>query len=288
MAVDRIPAPALFAVSGLTQYAGAALAVPLFALGPADGVAWGRIAFAALVLLAWRRPWRARLTRRDLAITAGFGLALAAMNITFYLAIDHLPLGTAVAIEFLGPVAVAAATGRGARERLAILPAAAGVVLLAGVVLDPDRPGTAAGLGWILVAAACWAAYILAGRRVALTGDGVTRLAIGMAAGALVTAPFLAGRAAPVLTSAGPALTLLGVAVLSSVVPYAIEQVTLRRLSAATFAVMLALLPATATVVGLVALRQVPGPAEVGGLVLVSVAIAMTSRRTPPDPAGSA
>lgn len=287
MALDRIPAPALFAVSGLTQYAGAALAVPLFALASADGVAWARVAFAALVLVAWRRPWRQRLTARDLVVTAGFGVVLTAMNITFYLAIEHLPLGTAVAIEFLGPVAVAAATGRGVRERVAIVPAAAGVVLLAGVSLQPDRPGTVAGLVWILVAAACWVGYILAGRRVAATGDGVTRLALGMAVGAVLSAPLLAGRALPVLTSPGPALTLLGVAVLSSVVPYAIEQVTLRRLSAATFAVMLALLPATATVIGLVVLAQVPTPADLAGLAAVSVAIAMTSRR-PPTPAPAA
>jgi len=280
-AIDRIPAPALFVFSGLTQYGGAALAVSLFARIPADGVAWARVAVAAAVLLAWRRPWRRRFTRRDLAITALFGVVLTAMNVTFYLAIDLLPLGTAVAIEFIGPVAVAAATGRSARERLAIVPAALGVVLLAGVSLDPDRPGTAEGLAWILVAAACWAAYILAGRKVAATSDGVTRLALAMTAGALVAAPVLAHRAAPAFTDLALAATLVGVAVLSSVVPYAIEQVTMRRLSAATFSVMLALLPATAAVIGFLALGQVPGPADVAGLALVSVAIVLTAVRTP-------
>ena len=281
-ALERVPAPALFVVSGLTQYGGAALAVSLFARIPADGVAWARVAVAAVVLLAWRRPWRQRFGRRDLATTAVFGLVLTAMNITFYLAIELLPLGTAVAIEFIGPVAVAAATGRSTRERFAIVPAALGVVLLAGVSLDPSRPGTAAGLAWILVAAACWAGYILAGRRVAATSDGVTRLALAMTAGALVTAPLFAPRAAPAFTDVGLAGTLVGVAVLSSVVPYAIEQVTMRRLSAATFSTMLALLPTTAAVMGFLALGQVPGPADVVGLVLVSVAIVLTAVRPAP------
>ena len=102
------PAPALFVLSGLTQYAGAAVAVRLFDTLSPPTVAWARIAVAAVVLLAWQRPWRQSWDSRSLLLAAGFGTVLAAMNVSFYVAIAHLPLGTAVAIEFLGPVAVAA------------------------------------------------------------------------------------------------------------------------------------------------------------------------------------
>jgi len=273
-----VPAPLLFVLSGLTQYAGAAIAVGLFGTLDPTAVAWLRIALAAVVLVAWARPWRGAWDRRRWVTTAAFGLVLAAMNVCFYVAIAHLPLGTAVALEFSGPVAVGALTGRGWRERSAIAVAAPGVALLAGVSL---RLGPSARIGLVAIGlAACfWAAYILLGRRVATGTQGLSGLAVGMAVGALAFAPFLAGGARPVLGDWRLALAVVGVAVLSSVVPYAIEQVVLRRVSAATFAVLLALLPATAAVVGAVALRQVPHGLELVGLALVCGAIALTARR---------
>jgi inner membrane transporter RhtA len=276
--------PALFVVSGLTQYLGAAIAVGLFAVAGAVEIGWLRIAASAVFLLVWRRPWRRSWTRHDLGWIVVFGVALAAMNLAFYVAIDHLPLGTAVAIEFLGPVAVAAVTGRGWRERGGIAVAAAGVVLLAGVTIESDLPREDAilGLAAIAVAASCWAAYIVLGRRVAVAGSGVTSLAVAMTVGALVFAPFLAPSAVPVLGDWRYVVAVAGIAVFSSVVPYALEQVILRRVSAATFSVLLALLPATAAVVGAVVLRQVPTVPELLGLVLVSGAIAMTARRGGP------
>ncbi|MCB7135058.1 EamA family transporter [Cellulosimicrobium marinum] len=283
-----MPVPALFVVSGLTQYLGAAIAVGLFAVAGAVEVGWLRIAASALLLLAWRRPWRRRWTVRALGWVAVFGVALATMNLAFYVAIDHLPLGTAVAIEFLGPVAVAAVTGRGWRERGAIGVAATGVVLLAGVTLDSGLPREDAvvGLAAILVAAACWAVYIVLGRRVAVAGSGVTSLSVAMTLGALVLAPFVAPTAGAVLGDWRYALAVAAVALFSSVVPYALEQVVLQRVSAATFSVLLALLPATAAVVGAVVLRQVPTWPELVGLLLVSGAIAMTAARgRPGDPA---
>lgn len=281
-AADRVPAPALFVASGLTQYLGAALAVGLFDRIAPAGVAWLRLVVAAAVLLAWRRPWRTRRAARDLRVAALFGIALALMNVAFYVAIEHLPLGTAVAIEFLGPVAVAAVTGSGWRERLGIAFAAIGVVLLAGVTLSVGGPGAGLGLVAILAAAACWAAYIVLGRRVAVAGDGVTTLALAMTAGALVLAPVLVPAGAPVLDSWRLVVAVIGVGVLSSVVPYALEQRVLPRVSAATFAVLLALLPATAAVIGAVVLRQWPHPLDVVGLLLVSGAIALTSARRRP------
>ncbi|WP_456844828.1 EamA family transporter [Cellulomonas sp. P5_C6] len=273
-----MPAPLLFVVSGLTQYLGAALAVGIFDTVAPATVAWLRVAVAAVVLLVWRRPWRARAlwTWPELRTAVVFGVVLAVMNVAFYIAIDHLPLGTAVAIEFLGPVAVAAATGHGWRDRVGIAIAAVGVVLLAGVSLDAG-PDAVIGLVAILVAAACWAAYILLGRRVARAASGgITGLSVAMAAGAVVLGPFLAGGAGPVLHDARLAALVVAIAVCSSVIPYALEQVVLRRVRAATFAVLLAMLPATAAVVGAVLLQQVPHGLEVVGLLLVSGAILLT------------
>lgn len=278
--LDRVPPPALFVVSGLTQYLGAAIAVGLFAVVVPADVAWLRIAVSAVVLLAWRRPWRRHWTRRDLGWAAVFGIALAAMNVSFYIAIDHLALGTAVAIEFIGPIAVAAVTGRGWRERGAIAIAAGGVVLLAGVTTASGDGDVVIGLIAIGLAATFWAAYILLGRRVAVGGGGVTSLAVAMTTGALIFAPVLGPSALAVLADWRLAAAVLGVAVLSSVIPYVLEQVILRRVSAATFSVLLALLPATAALVGAVVLRQMPSATDLVGLALVSGAIGMTARRT--------
>ncbi|SDS06045.1 EamA family transporter [Paraoerskovia marina] len=279
-ALDSVPAPAIFVTSGLTQYAGAAIAVGLFAVLGAPEVAWLRIVVAAVVLTLWRRPWRREWTARDLGWASVFGIALAAMNVAFYIGIQYLPLGTGVAIEFLGPVAVAAITGRGWRDRVAILLAGAGVVLLAGVTLEAvPRDDAVIGLTALLTAAACWAGYILLGRKVAVRGEGVTSLAVAMTAGALVFAPFLAPGSAPVLHDAGLFAAVVGVGVLSSVIPYALDQVVLRRVSTATFSILLALLPASATVVGAIGLGQIPTWPELLGLLLVSSAIALTGRQ---------
>lgn len=275
-----MPAPALFLVSGFTQYAGAALAVGLFAVIPPASVAWWRLAVSAVVLLAWRRPWRQSWTRRELAGAALFGVVLATMNVVFYVAIAYLPLGTAVAIEFLGPVAVAAATGRGWRDRMAIALAALGVVLLAGVQLEGGLTNDVLiGLLAILGSAAAWAGYILLGRRIAVKRDGISALAVGMTAGALVYSPLAVGALAPVITDVRRALAVLGIAVLSSVIPYAIEQLVLRRVTAARFAILLALLPVTAAVIGAIFLQQVPTIVEAFGMVLVCAAIVLSAGR---------
>lgn len=283
--LGRVPVPFLFLTSGAAQYYGAALAVGLFAVVGAPQVAWLRIAVSALLLLAWRRPFgrarRGMWTRRSLGAAALFGVVLAGMNISFYIALGHLALGTAVAIEFLGPVAVAAITGRSVRERAAIAVAGVGVVLLAGATFGGTVEGgdPVVGLVAIGVAAACWAAYILLGRRLAVRGDGVTMLAVAMTAGALVFAPVLGPRAVTSVPDLGLAATVAAIAVLSSVIPYALEQVTLPRLSAAAFATMLALLPATATLVGAVVLGQLPSVLELVGLACVCGAIVMTAPR---------
>ena len=286
--LDRVPPPLLFLVSGFTQYYGAALAVGLFAIISAPSVAWWRIAVSAVVLLGWRRPWRQRWTRRGLAAAALFGVVLTTMNISFYIAIDHLPLGTAVAIEFLGPVAVAAIGGRGWRERLSIVLAAAGVVALAGVSLQGGwTQGAVVGLLAILTSAVCWACYIMIGRRVATSGDGISSLAIGMTAGAILYCPLAFGSTAVIVSHPTNLLAVVGIAVFSSVIPYAIEQLILRRVTAARFAILLALLPVTATIIGAIALHQVPGLIDLAGVLAICAAIVLSAGRSAPpqDPA---
>ena len=144
--VGRVPAPPIFVVSALSQYLGAGLAVTLFALMPSTTVAWWRLTVGAVVLVALRRPWRRRWTGRALLAAAVFGAATATMNVVFYAAISLLPLGTAVSLEFLGPVAVAVVTGRGWRPRAAAALALLGVVSISGLGVDPGEPGQRAGV----------------------------------------------------------------------------------------------------------------------------------------------
>lgn len=273
-----VPAPALFITSGTIQYVGAAMAVGLFALMPSTTVAWWRILLSAVLLLAWRRPWRTRWTWAEIGASALFGIVLASMNILFYGGIARLPLGTVVSLEFLGPVAVAAWGARGVRARTAVGLAFLGVVLIGGLGVDLGDPATIPGLAFALGAGVAWAAYIVLGRRIASTRDGIDSLAVGMAAGAIVYLPMAVGTAAPAFGSVPVFAAVLGVAVFSSLIPYAIEQVVLRRASAASFALLTSLLPATSLMVGLVMLRQVPNLGEIGGLVAISVAVALTSR----------
>jgi inner membrane transporter RhtA len=277
----RVPAPVLFVVGGLSMYVGAALAVGLFdRLSPA-AVAVLRILGAAVVLLAWRRPGRAAWRGPRLARAVAFGFATALMNLTFYEAIARLPLGTAVAIEFCGPVVVAALASRRPRDVAAVAMAALGVLLIA----DVRWSGSPLGVVFALGAAALWAAYIVLGRRLAVAGNGVDDMAVGFAVAAVALSPVVVvGAADHPGALADPVVLLIavGVGVLASVVPYVLDQVVLRRVGQARFAVLLALLPATATVVGLVGLAQVPSFAEAVGIAAVVAAVALRSREGDP------
>ena len=267
------------------MYVGAALAVGLFDRLAPSAVAVLRLIGAAAVLVAWRRPPRAAWRGVRLLRALAFGLATGLMNLAFYEAIARLPLGTAVAIEVCGPVAVAAVASRRPRDVAAVVLAAAGVLLIA----DVRWSAAPLGLVWALAAAAMWAAYIVLGARVATVGNGIDDMAVGFAGAAVLLSPVLLlgnpGGPAALVTPAVLGLGL-GVGVLSSVVPYVLDQVVLRRVGQARFAVLLALLPATATVVGLVALAQVPGPAEAVGITAVVGAVALRSRDGDPAAAG--
>jgi len=215
--LQRLPPQALFVLGAISQYVGAALAVLLFASVPAAGVAWLRVVSSAAVLLAWRRPWQTTWTAPRLRLVTAFGLTLAAMNVTFYLAIDRLPLGTAVAIEFCGPIAVAALGSRTRRDFGALALATAGVLLLA----DVHFAGSPDGLAFAIAAGVAWAGYIVLGHRMAADAgirpqDG---LALGMAIGALGFAPILLWSAVPALVSPPLLAACLAVGVASASCP---------------------------------------------------------------------
>ncbi len=271
---DRIPAEALFVGSGISQYLGASLAITLFASVAPLGVAWLRVVGASIALVLWRRPWRTDWTRPALGWAALFGITLAAMNAAFYLAIERLTLGTAVAIEFLGPISVAAWGSRTRRNQLALIVAAAGVLLISNATWDAHAAGVAAALG----AAALWAASIPLGARVAKTCGGIDGLAVGLVAGSLALAPICVGPAWPAFSSVALLMSCALVGVLSNAIPYGLDQIVLRRISPARFAFLLAILPATAAAIGFLLLRQIPSPSEAGGMALVAVALVVRAR----------
>jgi len=261
------------------MYLGAAVAVWLFEIVNPAGVAWLRVLGAAIVLLAWRRPGKLAWRGRVFWLAALFGLVTAVMNVAFYEAAARLPLGTAVALEFVGPVVVAALGSRTKRDVVALLLVACGVLLIA----DVQWAESTLGVLLALAAAALWAGYIVLGKRVADVGLGVDGLAVGLAVATVVLAPLALGTG-PVWESPRLILLGVGVGVLSTVVPYALDQVVLRRLGQAAFALLLALLPVTATLVGLVVLRQVPTLPEALGILAVVGGLTLRSRETPARP----
>lgn len=272
---DRVPPHVYFVVSAVFHYLGPAFAVLLFARVAVLGVAWLRIAAAALVLSLWRRPWHAfaGADGDGKRLLLAWGAVLAVMNCCFYLAIDRLPLGTVAAIEFLPVIALAALGARTARNAFALLLAVPGVYLLTGVSLE----GEAAGIAFAFANAALFALYIVLAHRVSRLESlsGIDGLAASMLVAAVVVTP-LAGWAAlpafadPIALAAG-----LGVGISSSVIPYVSDQLAMRRLARSTYALMVSLLPATATVIGIVVLAQVPSLLEVLGVSLVIAGVAV-------------
>ena len=264
------------------------VAVGLFdEISPAT-VAWIRILSAAAILIVFsaargHAPW----TRRDLVAAGLFGTATALMNTFFYLAIDRLPLGKGVTIEFIGPIAVAAIATRTARNTLALLLAAAGVVVLGGVEIGNEPLG----LVYILLASLMWAGYIVLGSRVALSDRGVAGLGWGLLVGGILVTPVGAVDAATAFSSARLVLLCCVVGMLSNAIGYGIDQSTLRRIPVRRFSVMLALLPVTASVFGVLFLDQTPTGLDLVGMVLVLVGVAIQERETierhPREPAST-
>ena len=272
----REPPPHLYFVfSAIFHYLGPSFAVLLFARLPVLGVAWLRIASAAAVFALWRRPWRAfrKADREARRLLVAWGAVLAVMNCCFYEAIDRLPLGTVAAIEFLPVIMLAAIGARTARNVVALALAVPGVYLLTDVRLA----GEPLGVAFALVNAVLFAAYIVLAHLVARRDDvgGLDGLAAAMMLAVVFVSPLGGWEALPAFSDPVVLLAGIGVGLSSSVIPYVSDQLAMRRLPRATYALMVSLLPATATVVGILVLAQVPSPVEVAGVALVVAGIAV-------------
>jgi inner membrane transporter RhtA len=271
----RVPPQAYFVVSAIFHYLGPAFAVLLFVRVDVLGVAWLRIASAAVVFALWRRPWRvfAALDRDGRRLLLAWGSVLAVMNCCFYTAIDRLPLGTVAAIEFLPVIALAALGARTPRNAFALALAVPGVYLLTDVRLA----GEPLGVVFAFVNALLFALYIVLADRVAKhpAVSGVDGLAASMLIAAVVVTPIAGWAAVPALADPVALLAGIGVGISSSVIPYVCDQLALAQLSRATYSLMISLLPATATVIGLIVLTQIPTAIEVAGVSLVVAGVAL-------------
>ena len=272
---DAAPPELFFILSAVAQYAGAIIAIRLFDdISPAT-VAWLRVLSAALILLAFSaRRSHKKWSRRELYWVAAFGASTALMNMFFYLAIDRLPLGKGVTIEFIGPIAVAALRTRTMRNTIALLCAAIGVIVLGGVELGNEPLG----LVFILAASVMWAGYIVMGSRVALADRGVFGLALGLLFGGIVITPFAAGDAGAAFSSGKILIGCILVGLLSNAIGYGIDQSTLRRIPIRRFSVMLALLPVCAAIFGFVFLHQSPSLFDLLGMAFVLTGVAVQER----------
>jgi inner membrane transporter RhtA len=269
----RVPPHAFFLVSAVFHYLGPAFAVLLFNHINVLGVAWLRIASAALFFNVWRRPWRifARLSwaqRRDLV---ALGVVLGVMNSFFYLAIAKLPLGTVGAIEFIGPIALAAAGVRTRRNLAALGMAAVGGWLLTGIRFA----GQPLSFAFAFANCALFVLYVMLGHRIAQSGgdQGIDRLGAAMLVALLVVTPIGLADARPAFTNPQLLLAGAGVGISSSVIPYVCDQLAMARLPRATFALLLSLLPAAAVLIGVAVLHQLPTPIETAGVLLIAAGV---------------
>jgi inner membrane transporter RhtA len=297
--IDRIPPQSFFLVSAVFHYLGPSFAVLLFARLDVLGVAWLRIASAAVVFAIWRRPWRLalRLDRRGRWVLVALGAVLAAMNSLFYLAVDKLPLSTVGSIEFLGTVLLAAAGARTRRNVAALVLTTVGVGAVTAIRIG-GQP-----LGFVFAFANCalFMLYVILGHRIASSGtssgspgsqgsqgssgnagsrgrtrmSGIDQLGASMLIAAVVATPFGLGGALPAFSRPALLLAGVGVGVCSSVIPYVTDQLAMARMPRATFALMLALLPVFATVIGALVLGQVPTLQDLLGIALVIAGVAL-------------
>ena len=279
----RIPPVAYFLVSAIFHYLGPSFAVLLFSHLEVLGVAWLRIASAAFIFALWRRPWRLFLARtgEQRRLLVALGVVLALMNASFYLAIARLPLGTVGAIEFIGQIVLAAVGIRTRRNGLALALALLGGGLLTNVQLG----GQPLGLAFAFANGPLFMLYVVLGHRIAQHGNnaGIDRLGASMVIAFVVISPIGFNDALPAFTN--PQLLLAGIAVgiCSSVIPYVTDQLAMSRLPRATFALMLALLPAFAVIIGAMILGQVPTAVEIVAILLIMAGVALHQAATTPS-----
>ncbi|WEV59414.1 EamA family transporter [Bifidobacterium sp. ESL0728] len=303
---NRVPVVLIIMGEGLMIYLATSVAKLAFTQLDPLLAAWYRIGFGAVLMMIWRRPFskvkRAGLphTSRDWWIVALAGISVMLMNTLFYLGMSNMDIGIAVSIEFIGPLGVAVLTGHSWRERLGIILAAGGVVLLAGVSFaNPAKyPHFMIGLIAILIDGVMWGCYIVFGRMVAQRSNPLDSLALSMFIGWLIQSVFLAVPAVKGVISPKPGATwarsefgslkLLGVmffvSVFASFVPYIIDQVIMRRISSARYSVIQAINPVMALLVGLI-IGEIPTAGDLAGVALVIIAVVVTfSGHRQPDP----
>lgn len=275
------PPHAWFGVSAIFHYLGPSFAVLLFPAVGVLGVAWMRIAAAAAIFAPWTKPWRTikEADARTRFFLIGLGACLATMNTSFYLALDRLPMSLVAAIEFVGTIGVALYGLRTARNFTALALAALGVFLLIDVKWSTDPLG----LSWAFLNGALFVGYIVLGHKISESGasGGIEQLGAAMAMAFFFIMPIGFVQAAEAFTT--PVLVLAGIAVgaCSSVIPYVCDQLAMSRLPRASFALMLALLPATATLIGVMVLAQIPSGQDMIGVLLVMSGVAIHKPTAP-------
>ena len=273
--LSQWPPLCFFLISAIFHYLGPAFAVVLFHRVAPLGVAWLRIATAAAVFALFRKPWRVflALNRRDQRRLIAFGVVLAAMNSCFYLSISVLPLGTVGAIEFLGPIILAVSQFRTARNFVSLGLAVAGVYFLTRIEIHEAL------IGYLFAFANCalFMLYVSIGHTIASSDVIAGADAIGSAMLVAMTTIIPIGIRDAAVAFLNPVLLLaaVGVGISSSVIPYVCDQLAMKRLPAASFSLLLSILPAMATAMGILVLRQFPSGPQLLGLTLVVAGVAM-------------
>jgi inner membrane transporter RhtA len=262
-------------VSAVFHYLGPSFAVLLFPAIGVLGVAWLRIASAAAIFAPWTKPWRTvkKADARTRLLLVGLGVCLAVMNTAFYLALDRLPMSLVAAMEFVGTIGVAFYGLRTGRNLAALALTVAGVFLLIDVKWSSDPVG----LFWAALNGALFVGYIVLGHRISESGasGGVDLLGAAMAIAFVFIMPIGIVEAAQAFGSVELVLAGIGVGVCSSVIPYISDQLAMSRLPRASFALMLALLPAMATLIGVIVLAQIPSLQDSIGVLLVMAGVAI-------------
>ena len=287
--LSSVPAPLLVFAGVVSVQFGGALAATLVPEIGSGGSVVMRLLFATVILVAIARPRFRGHSRRAWLTVIGFGLALGLMNFSFYGSLAHLPIGVAVTIEFLGPLLLAAVFSRRLLDLAAVIAAAAGVLLISEALSVPFADLDWTGLGLAATAGAFWAAYIIFSGRTGAEFDKLEGLALAMIVASAVTLPF--GISSVPSWDTGVLARGLGIAVLSSVLPYSLELVALRRMTAKVFGILLSLEPAVAALAGLVVLGQVLHGTQLVGMALVVLASAIVlglgARKDPAESTGS-
>lgn len=271
--VNKLYVPLLMILAGASNYLGAALAVYLFDVQSPWIVAWMRVGAAGIILVALVRPKKEHWKSVPALV---YGAVTLGMNTAFYEAIDRIPLGMAVAIEFIGPIAVAAWGSRTVRDWVALVAAATGVLVLSGTQWGTNT----AGIIWIIISGVLWGLYILASNRLAHGESTFESMGVGLIYASVAMTPFVAASwETATIGESGklvlPVAMAFGLGLLSAVIPYGLDLVMLKMASAGYYAVLLSLLPMTAAVIGMIVLGQILSEVEAFGVLLIVAAVAL-------------